>query len=261
MFNGRDLHSGFGPTCFERGSTFPDDDLQSLGDAWDNAGEVGRCALVFYAGEVTAERSSAYSVTPATRFGNFGVQSSSEMRSRNFAQHGQWLLGSPLDASSRLAHEMAFEFLNGLSACGLRLGQANALNWLLSQVEYCTDTHNDQWSRVRQSRLDPFNPEDQIYIEEMKTYVEAKHRAHRSLCLNITKAVYYARRDLISSLNTLAAPVPPMALFRSIAPHPHPLPTITSSVPFLVTRVLNMKVPKGSDNVSTSNHLWNQLPY
>lgn len=61
----------------------------------------------------------------------------------------QFMLGSPLDASSHLAHEMTFKFLNGLAVCGLKFDQPNTLNWLLSQVRYRSNDAEGEWAPVR----------------------------------------------------------------------------------------------------------------
>lgn len=149
MFNEKDLHSGFAPFSIDLGSTFDDDDLKGVGQAWDLADKVVCYGLVYYTSDVTTEHSSSYAVTPSTGFGNFGTQNSSELRSHNFAQDGQFKLRSPLDASSHLAHEMTFKFLNGLAVCGLKFDQPNTLNWLLSQVRYRSNDAEGEWAPVR----------------------------------------------------------------------------------------------------------------
>ncbi|KAI0037919.1 hypothetical protein FA95DRAFT_1613779 [Auriscalpium vulgare] len=185
VFRGNDLHSGFSPSSQSHGSLLDAGSLDDLSKTWDNAGKVNRCGYVVYHSAQATQRASAMSVTPATRFGNFGTRSATELKSLNFSEHGRHILGTPEDAASRLAHELTFQFMNGLAAAGLQ--PTFTANHLLDRLRfYAPDTETSQ--PVRLTAYDPAGKED--WISRMESYYAGQWANNSDISLGMTKEAY-----------------------------------------------------------------------
>jgi hypothetical protein len=90
-FKGVDLHSGFAPS--EDQDAHQEWVDTTLDAAWNLAGKQNRIGYVNYTGALPANQAGSLNVSPPTFFGNFGSTVYDKGKEKNFASHGQVVLG------------------------------------------------------------------------------------------------------------------------------------------------------------------------
>ncbi|KAJ7788911.1 hypothetical protein B0H14DRAFT_3162326 [Mycena olivaceomarginata] len=87
--------------------------------AW-KLSELGRIGVVQYAMRSAHNRDTYMSMTPSMRFGNYAPEASVKLR--DFATHGQEILGGQEPWANRIGREIVYNFWNQLQLCNLDLG-------------------------------------------------------------------------------------------------------------------------------------------
>lgn len=171
VFKGVDLHSGFAPS--EDPAAHKEWVNTTLDAAWNVAGPQNRVGYVNYPGSLQANRAGSLNVTPPTFFGNFASTVYDKAKEKNFADHGQVVLGGRVAHANRLAREAFFNFHNALQHSGLKLQFDIGLNEIFTKIQY-QDPASGLFVPVEQL---PFDPVTQAREIDRKLSHYAWHRS------------------------------------------------------------------------------------
>ncbi|CAK5267932.1 unnamed protein product [Mycena citricolor] len=133
IFRGNDLHSGFAPS-YPTGAREAWISKEEVTALFNIAAPENRCFFVSYATEVTCSRTAGLSVTPPVTFMNLGAPVPHKLHARNYAQHGEHILGGLHAHRTRLSREIVWGALNALQYAGLTLDMTAAD--LFSRIKY-----------------------------------------------------------------------------------------------------------------------------
>ncbi|KAJ7828528.1 hypothetical protein B0H13DRAFT_2117596 [Mycena leptocephala] len=148
FFDGTDIHTGIGATTTLSKSEFQQWVEGDLETAWKQS-ELGRMGVVQYAMRSAHNRDTYLSMTPSVRFGNFGPEQ--PVKVRDFATHGQEILGGQEAWANRMGREIIYDFWNKLQHCNLDLG--TDIGDLLKSISF----KNDEGRSINLQQL-PFHP-------------------------------------------------------------------------------------------------------
>lgn len=177
--------------------------LEAIDKLWEKAGEVNRIGLVIYQSYQATQREAAMCATSETRFGNHGTLGSSMARSLSYEEHGKHILGTSLDAATRLNWENLLGVFNSMYANGVSF-VGNTFDSMMKKIEHTS-------ADGTKHRLPPFphNPLDPKQSRDIKNkrqmYCWYWNLAHKML-LGVRKSAYKAVRDRIDAQNALTAP-------------------------------------------------------
>lgn len=157
-FKGVDLHSGFAPS--EDQDAHQEWVDTTLDAAWNLAGKQNRVGYVNYTGALPANRAGSLNVSPPTFFGNFGSTVYDKGKEKNFASHGQVVLGGHVAHANRLAREAFLDFLNTLRHSGLKFDTTH-LNDIFTKIKY-EDPESGSFVPVEELPFDPFRQASEI---------------------------------------------------------------------------------------------------
>jgi hypothetical protein len=178
VFRGNDLHSGFSPS----NAALDDDTIGDIQQVYDSA--VNRAFYVVFPNNAGSSRVSSMAISPPSHFGNQGAYVPHKVKSLNYSEHGQHILGTRDDAKNRLGRDFVRLLSNQLEVSGLRLNMP--LNDLLKQITY--ETEEGREVSLKPQRFNIFDDEDTICT--WRGY----YQFHRQQCLDylihITKKEY-----------------------------------------------------------------------
>ncbi|KAJ7048162.1 hypothetical protein C8F01DRAFT_1095653 [Mycena amicta] len=167
--------------------------------AWRLKREV-RFGVVAYTKSAAQERSAYMSITPTVGFGNNSFAPAHITRERNFAQHGEAILGGADALGIRLGRELLFSFHNFATMANLTFEED--LNVLAAKVKY----KNDKGELVSIGPL-PFNPqypENREHMKRMRGLVEYRFRQHVLLHVYLLRAGFkkaHVQKHTLNSKN------------------------------------------------------------
>ncbi|KAK6995659.1 hypothetical protein R3P38DRAFT_2489699, partial [Favolaschia claudopus] len=121
VFDGTDIHSGFEPSTLLTREELKHWVETELETAWRHS-EISRIGLVSYSMRSAHNRDTYMSMTPSVRFGNCGPELPPKQRFRDYATHGQEILGGQEAWANRMGRELVAQLWNGLQQCNLDLG-------------------------------------------------------------------------------------------------------------------------------------------
>lgn len=189
VFRGNDIHSGFSPSIHSSMQTakLTPQQFSNVNHVWRHA--VNRVAYVLYQPTRATQRTTSFSVTPATFFGNHGVLSPTDTLVLNYAQEGRHILGTPTEAATRLAREASMGFLNTLAASGLTIN--SDLTSLMSAISF-SHPRTNSIQPVGPAAFEPSQLGGSPFIDTMKRYYRHYYDRCMSLHLGISKHMYKA---------------------------------------------------------------------
>ncbi|KAJ7089448.1 hypothetical protein C8R44DRAFT_990885 [Mycena epipterygia] len=165
FFDGVDIHSGVGATTTQSVEQFQKWVEEELDPLW-NRSDLVRLGVVSYASSSAWRRDTYMSMTPDVRFGNFGPEQHHLSIQRDFATHGEEILGGQEPWANRMGREIVYRFWNELQLCNLDLGID--LNTLTNSITF----KNSDDENVALKEL-PFHPvRDAECINLWRGYVE-----------------------------------------------------------------------------------------
>ncbi|KAF8188550.1 hypothetical protein K438DRAFT_2019292 [Mycena galopus ATCC 62051] len=118
IFDGVDVHAGIGTETSLSKDEFRKWVETELETAWNHS-FLSRIVVVQYAMRTAHNRDTHMSMTPSVRFGNIGPELPTGLR--DFATHGQEILGGQEPWANRMGREIIFGFWNQLQLCNLDL--------------------------------------------------------------------------------------------------------------------------------------------
>ncbi|KAJ7753655.1 hypothetical protein DFH07DRAFT_1061439 [Mycena maculata] len=139
FFDGTDIHVGAGATTTQSVPEFKEWVESELEMAW-NASVLGRLGIVQYANRSAHLRDAYMSMTPPVRFGNFAPDQHHLSRQRDFATHGQEILGGQRSWANLMGREAIYAFWNTLQLCNLDLD--TDLDDLIQSIKYKDSSGN-----------------------------------------------------------------------------------------------------------------------
>lgn len=153
---------------------------------------INRVGYVLYQSAQAIQRNANFAVTGPTMFGNHGSLSASQNRSLNFAQDGRHILGSSFDASTRLAIEATFGFMNTLAASGIVLDES--ITSIMGRMHF-KDELTSNYLPVGPPPFDPSYASDAEFTATMSAYFKHYYLRCDSVHLGLTKAMYRKVQD------------------------------------------------------------------
>lgn len=201
-----------------------DSEYQGIERLWYIAGRVNRVAFVEYFPHAAIYRTGNYSLAPSVDFGNTGTLSRAEAKVKTFAGSGEHILGSAIDAKSRMAREASYAYLNTLAQCGLRLKDSTAKS-MLSQVQF-QDPSTKDWTNVKLPELDALDPIDAPKVQKLRSHLAYYYRLRKSLLLNINNNEFFPHQARLleqfkaSGKDAQYRPIKPSDFRQSIALKP-----------------------------------------
>lgn len=223
--------------------------------------------IVQYAMSSAHNRHTYMSMTPSVRFGNFGPEQN--VHPRDFATHGQEILGGQEPWANRMGREIIYNFWNQLQLCNLDLGLD--INDVLTSITF----QNSNGEHVPLRDL-PFHPIHQAeHIVTMRGHFEYLRQRCSKLRIYIEKHHFLEFRRRLQSKG--ADPAKETQILRvqwesrsSIKPNPGsslesvPIetdlqdpPSATTDLPGSVTKIIGLVRIAG--NVSSFPHLYMDL--
>lgn len=185
VFHGNDIHSGFQATMNE---IICPKWLDSLGAAFDLAGEPNRLNIINYPNWCGSSRAGTMSISPPVHFGNGGAVVPFKNRQLNFAQHGAHLFKNEHARANRLGREGVMAFFNHLQYSNLTLNMD--VSELLGRIGFT----NEQGQSMG---LDPLPAEIDIVNDPKRVALWrgywAWHEAQSFLCLIRVRKIQYQR--------------------------------------------------------------------
>ncbi|KAJ6534092.1 hypothetical protein B0H19DRAFT_1080594 [Mycena capillaripes] len=118
LFDGTDIHAGVGSETTLSIPEFKQWVETELETAWNHS-EIGRMVVVQYAMRSAHNRNTHMSMMPSIRFGNIGPELPTGLR--DFATHGEEILGGQEPWANRMGREIIYGFWNQLQQCNLDL--------------------------------------------------------------------------------------------------------------------------------------------
>jgi hypothetical protein len=236
IFRGNDIHSGTAPGYTDKAHEewLNEEELFSL---IDRVHPQNRAFLVNYPSEVGNNRLAALSVTPPLTFMNQGAPIAHKLRQRNFAQHGQTILGPTKARCNRLGREILWAAFNAMAIAGLKLAIPSSELFKLVTFkdghEICT--------------LDqpPFCLDDEescAYVTKMRSYFAWYRIQQEKYLIRITKDGYQIAQACIQLNRREKEDQFPVSERRNINSNTN---SDSSSVQYLITQVLERKIVDG----------------
>ncbi|KAJ6596545.1 hypothetical protein B0H10DRAFT_2441881 [Mycena sp. CBHHK59/15] len=148
FFDGTDIHAGAGGETTLSVPQFQQWVETELETAWKHS-ELGRMGIVQYAMRSAHNWDTHMSMTPSVRFGNVGPELPANVR--DFATHGQEILGGQEPWANRMGREIIYNFWNQLQLCNLDL--EIDIDTLLQSITF----NNSAAERIHLKPL-PFHP-------------------------------------------------------------------------------------------------------
>ena len=190
VFKGNDLHSGFSPR--ETKQAHQEWVESQLLPAWDVAGPENRMGFVIYPSGPAIERSAAMNMTPAQMFGNFGAAQPHKLGQRNFATHGQVILGGKDAWANRLGRELVASFWNQLQYCDLDLNIDPDI--LLQSISY-----TDKEGAVKRLGPLPYHPcNDAKHLKQWRGYYQWYRMECAATHIPMERCDFHAWQDAIN---------------------------------------------------------------
>jgi hypothetical protein len=182
IFRGNDLHSGFAPTYSTKlhQEWIDKEAVLSLINLVD---PQNRAFLVNYPTEVGNSRAASLSVTPPLHFMNQGAPISHKIRQKNFAQHGETILGTPHARYNRLGREIIWAALNAMTIAGLKLSIPSSDLFKMVTFE---DSGNTQSLEPPPFSLDA----NASYVQKMRCLFAWYRNQQERYLIRVTKDAY-----------------------------------------------------------------------
>ncbi|KAJ7698284.1 hypothetical protein B0H17DRAFT_1129809 [Mycena rosella] len=188
FFDGVDIHTGIGATTTYSRAEFKQWMEADLEMAW-NRSELWRMGIVQYASRSAHSRDTYMFMTPSVRFGNCAPEQHHLAIQRDFATHGQEILGGQEPWANRMGREIIYAFWNKLQLCNLDLGID--LNKIIQSISFKDkDSHDIPLQPL------PFHPvDDAKHIALYRGYFEYYRQQCAHMRLNIGKHQFLRFRE------------------------------------------------------------------
>ncbi|KAJ6628829.1 hypothetical protein B0H10DRAFT_1940206 [Mycena sp. CBHHK59/15] len=235
VFRGNDLHSGYAPSYDDKvhQEWIDKEAIYALIDLVD---PQNRVFLVNYPNEVGNSRAVALSVTPPLGFMNQGAPVPHKLRQKNFAQHGQTILGTSHARSNRLGREIVWASLNAMQISGLELS-------IPSSDLFKLITYKDEENVTRALEPPPFSLDrDREYIIKMRGYFAWYLNQCEKYLIRITKDGYQTVQACLRLLRLERDDLFPVSERRNIGLIRAPG---LATADYLITEVLNHQIVEG----------------
>ncbi|KAJ7710324.1 hypothetical protein B0H17DRAFT_1123484 [Mycena rosella] len=185
FFDGVDIHTGIGATTTLSVPEFQKWVESDLETAW-KLSEYSRIGVVQYASQAAHSRDAYMSMTPSVRFGNFGPEQHHLAIQRDFATHGQEILGGQEPWANRMGREIVQGFWNQLQHCNLDLGID--INHLLQSITF----KNDSGADINLKPLPRHPVKDADSIARQRGHYEFFRQQCERMHIYIEKSHYHA---------------------------------------------------------------------
>ncbi|KAJ6461829.1 hypothetical protein C8R47DRAFT_1159051 [Mycena vitilis] len=190
IFDGTDIHTGIGATTTMPLPEFKKWVESELEPAW-KLSELGRIGVVTYAMRSAHNRDTYMSMTPSARFGNFAPDQPTKVR--DFATHGQEILGGQEPWANRMGREIVYSFWNQLQLCNLDLG--TDIDKILQSISFKNQAGDD----VPLKPL-PFHPvHDAEMVSRKRGHFEYLRQRCSQVRIYIAKHQFLAFRERLRS--------------------------------------------------------------
>jgi hypothetical protein len=145
--------------------------------------------FVLYPSSPAIERNAAMNMTPAQMFGNFGAAQPHKIGQRNFATHGQVILGGQDTWANHHGREQVASFWNSLQHCNLDLHIDPDI--LLQSISY-----TDKEGIVKRLKPFPYHPSnDDSTIKLWRGYYQWHHMECAAMHIPMEKTDFRARQE------------------------------------------------------------------
>lgn len=241
-FKGLDIHSGHPPTFIKsiRNAWVTMDEANKL---YKLAGNQFRCGYVLYPSMAATAHNTQIAYAPSLRFLHSPAYNPRDQSRRNFALHGETVLGDLGSRANRLGLEGVYCLANYLKLCRLKL-EIN-INTLLSNITY-VDEHGVT-QHLEKALFDIDDDEAYEVVCLYQRYFAWQQQLLDQYSLGITKPEFKRRQKAIQ--DHLAGAIGQQSV---ILQTPHRLWPISRRQPqdsettHTITQVINRQ-PRGSD--------------
>ncbi|KAF5346356.1 hypothetical protein D9757_014806 [Collybiopsis confluens] len=147
---------------------------------------VKRVALVAYIPEAAAYRLGNIAVSPSVDFGNTGTLTLADSKVKTFTGGGEYLLGSPQHAQTRLVREAVLSFINSLHHSGMNLVFTSVQD-MAKLIDGAADVIPMEW--------DPLDPSKREQILKYRQYFAYLYKLQTHQLLPITRTKFFFHQD------------------------------------------------------------------
>lgn len=191
IFDGTNPHSGFAPICDRQ--SFVDWVNSNVEPLWKIHKTQNRQGLVVYPNMAAHHRYAGMSMTRNQQFGNFRAAEAHVQAERNYATHGEEILGGKEAWANRMGREVVSLIWNHLQECDLDLD--TDLNDLIQSIHW-----KDETGERHPLHPLPINPQhDQEHINKWRGHYEYYKLQCASIRISLEKAQFRKHLNKIKS--------------------------------------------------------------
>ncbi|KAJ6505142.1 hypothetical protein C8R45DRAFT_1181159 [Mycena sanguinolenta] len=237
VFDGTGIHGGTGTETALSKEEFLKWVETELETAWKHS-YLSQIVVVQYAMKTAHNRNTHMSMTPSIRFGNIGPELPTGLR--DFATHGQDILGGQEPWANRMGREIVFGFWHQLQLCNLDLGID--IDDLMQRIMF----QNSTGDQVHLKPL-PFHPvRDTEIIAQKRGHFEYLRQRYLKMRIFIEKWRFVQFRKALASDPHNSTEVPnhgfiqwPSRSSISTAPQQNPTALFNTSFEGQVVKILD----------------------